>query len=123
MEDQTVGGVVLAAGSPRIELKAARCAGGLNKTGAGFRVTHRMSGLSLGIVAKSEDGAWRFYLSPSGVESVPLSSAEEAGERLADYLLDCALARVANPAPRPRPTEDETVDAVYVALVAEARSR
>ena len=97
MGEQTVGAVATSHGMPRLELVPARCAVGISKSGAGHRVVHRMSGKELGIVAKPNDSGrniWRFYLE-SGVESIPFTSPDEAAEALADYVLDCALARQA----------------------------
>ena len=96
MGEQTVGAVATSHGTPRLELVPARCAVGISKSGAGHRVVHRMSGKELGIVAKpAGESGWRFYLSPSGVQSLSFSDPDEAAEALADYVLDCAFARQA----------------------------
>jgi hypothetical protein len=56
---------------PRLTLEPARCAVGISRSGAGFRVIHTLSGKELGVVARVGDG-WCF--------------AGPAGERLTDAM-------------------------------------
>jgi hypothetical protein len=84
-------------GQARLTLVAARCAEGINRPGAGYRVIHTLSGLHLGIVARRDDEPGWCYICPrEGCEPSDFSHPDKhsAAIALSAHMLDHGLALV-----------------------------
>lgn len=81
----------------RLTLVAARCAEGINRPGAGYRVIHTLSGLHLGIVGRRDDEPGWCYVCPrEGCEPSDFSHPDKhsAAIALSAHMLDHGLAMV-----------------------------
>jgi hypothetical protein len=81
---------------PRFTLHPARCAVGISKSGAGFRVVHTASGQQIGVVAQVGDGWVYVHPSDTGLtdEMFHYPSPQIAATALGAHDLDLNLARV-----------------------------
>jgi hypothetical protein len=81
----------------RLTLIAARCAAGINRPGAGYHVTHTLSGLHLGIVARRDhEPGWCYVCPREGCEPSDFSHPDKhsAATALSAHMLDHGLALV-----------------------------
>lgn len=81
----------------RLTLIAARCAEGINRPGAGYRVIHTLSGLHLGIVARRDEvPGWCYVCPREGCEPSDFAHPDKhsAATALSAHMLDHGLAMV-----------------------------
>lgn len=81
----------------RLTLTASRCAEGINRPGAGYRVIHTLSGLHLGIVARRDEvPGWCYVCPREDCEPSDFSHPDKhsAAIALSAHMLDHGLALV-----------------------------